>query len=243
MLASSSEQRFSAMVVAIPVALLAAALVALFTVPEGTPLLGLDHASFGRAAFAAAFVLWLALVGARRAGPVGLARVLSAATVWAAIIVGLTGAYAYRFEAADLAQRLMGELFPGEPQIGPIGEVIIRRRLGGEFVLPATIQGKRVAMLFDTGASTVVLRAEDAAWVGLDTRSLVFNVDVVTANGAASAAEIVLDKVAVGPIVVRNVRALVARKGALGESLLGMSFLERLDSYSVEHGKLVLKAK
>ena len=137
----------------------------------------------------------------------------------------------------------MGELFPGEPQIGAGGEVIVNRRLGGEFVVPATVEGTRVAMLFDTGASTVVLRAEDAAKVGLDTRALKFDVDVVTANGSASAAEVVLDRVAVGPIVARNVAALVARKGALGQSLLGMSFLERLQSYSVERGRLVLKGE
>jgi len=230
------------MVVAIPLALIGAALLALLATPEGTRLLGLDHASFARAAFAVALILWLGLIGARR-GPAGLARALSAATAWTAIIVGLTGVYTYRYEAADLAQRIMGELFPGEPQVDAGGEVIVNRRLGGEFVLPATIEGKRVVMLFDTGASTVVLRAEDAAWVGLDTRALHFDVDVVTANGSANAAEVLLDKVAVGPIVVRNVRTLIARKGALGESLLGMSFLERLDSYRVERGKLVLKGK
>ncbi len=231
------------MVFAIPLALLGAALVVLLAVPEGTPLLGLDHASFARAAFAVALLVWLALAGARRAGLAGLARVLSGAAVWAAIILGLTGAYTYRFEAAEFAQRLMGELFPGEPQIGAGGEVIVNRRLGGEFVVPATVANTRIAMLFDTGATTVVLRAEDAAKVGLDTRALNFDVDVVTANGAASAAEVVLDRVAVGPIVARNVAALVARKGALAESLLGMSFLERLQSYSVERGRLVLKGK
>ncbi len=228
---------------AIPLALLGVALIVLLAVPEGTPLLGLDHASFARAAFAVAFVVWLALAGARRAGAAGLARVLSGAAAWAAIILGLTGAYAYRFEAAEFAQRLMGELFPGEPQIGAGGEVIVNRRLGGEFVVPATIAETRIAMLFDTGASTVVLRAEDAAKVGIDARALKFDVDVVTANGSASAAEVVLDRVAVGPIVARNVAALVARKGALGQSLLGMSFLERLQSYSVERGRLILKGK
>ena len=45
------------------------------------------------------------------------------------------------------------------------------------------------------------------------------------------------------PIVVRGVRALVARPGALNESLLGMSFLEKLKSYSVEGGRLVLRGK
>jgi len=231
------------MVFVVPFALLGAALVALLAVPEATPLLGLDHASFARAAVALALVVWLALVGARRAGAAGLARVLSGAMVWAAIILGLTGAYAYRFEASDFARRLMGELFPGEPQIGAAGEVIVNRRFGGEFVVPATVGGTRVAMLFDTGASTVVLRAEDAAKVGLDARALKFDVNVVTANGAASAAEALLDRVAVGPIVVRDVRALVTRPGALGQSLLGMSFLDRLQSFSVERGKLVLKGK
>ena len=41
---------------------------------------------------------------------------------------------------------------------------------------------------------------------------------------------------------MRNVRALVVRPGALNESLLGMSFLERLQSYTVERGRLVLRA-
>ena len=231
------------MVLAVPLALLGAALVALLVVPEGTPLIGLDHASFARAAFAIALGVWLALAGARRAGAAGLARVVSGAAIWVALILGLTGVYAYRFEAEDFAQRLMGELFPGEPQVGAGGEVIVNRRLGGEFVVPVAVEGTRVAMLFDIGATTMVLRAEDAAKVGLDARGLKFDVDVVTANGAASAAEVVLDRGAVGPIVARNVAALVARKGALAESLLGMSFLERLQSYSVERGRLVLKGK
>lgn len=231
------------MILALPLALIGAALAALVVTPEDVPLLGLDHASFARAAFAIALLVWLGLAGARRAGAAGVARVFSAVAVWGAIILGLTGAYAYRFEAAEFAERLMGELFPGDPQIGAGGEVIVNRRLGGEFVVPATVADQRVAMLFDTGASTVVLRAEDAARVGLDARKLNFDVDVVTANGSANAAEVLIERMAVGPIVVRNVRALVARKGALGESLLGMSFLERLDSYAVERGKLVMKGK
>jgi aspartyl protease family protein len=231
------------MILAVPLALLGAALVVLLFVPEGTPLLGLDHASFARAAVAVTLIVWLALAGARRAGVAGLSRVLSGAAAWMAIILGLTGAYAYRFEATEFAQRLMGELFPGEPQIGARGEVIVNRRLGGEFVVPVAVGATRVAMLFDTGATTVVLRAEDAAKVGLDPRALNFDVNVVTANGSASAAEVTLDRVAVGPIIARNVAALVARKGALGQSLLGMSFLERLQSYSVERGRLVMKGK
>ena len=57
------------------------------------------------------------------------------------------------------------------------------------------------------------------------------------------AAEVRLGQIAIGPIVMRNVPALVARPGALDESLLGMSFLERLKSYAVERDRLILTAK
>ncbi len=231
------------MVVFLPLALLAAALIALVSVPAQTPLFGLDHGSFARAAFGLAFLTWLFLTLARRAGPGALARVLGGAAVWAAIILGLTGVYAYRFEVSDLADRVMAELFPDEPQIGRSGEVIVDRRLGGEFVIPAKVDGVRVAFLFDTGASSVVLRAEDARRIGVEAAGLDFDVSVVTANGAAMAAQTRIGEIAVGPIVMRNVGALVARPGALSESLLGMSFLERLQSYTVERGRLILRAK
>jgi len=89
----------------------------------------------------------------------------------------------------------------------------------------------------------VVLTAEDARRAGVETSRLVFDVPVSTANGAAMAAETRLEQIAVGPIVMRNVPAMVARRGALDESLLGMSFLERLKSYTVERDRLILVAK
>jgi aspartyl protease family protein len=227
----------------LPLLALAAALFALFVVPPATPILGLDHGSFARAAFGAALLLWLALAGAHRAGPGGLARAISGVAAWAFLIVGLTGVYAYRFELSDIADRVIAELLPDEPEIGRGGEVILNRRIGGEFVVPAKVDGTPVAFIFDTGASTVVLRAQDAAKVGIDTAGLDFDAPVITANGSAMAAATRIDRISVGPIIVRNVRALVAKPGALSESLLGMSFLERLQSYTVERGRLVLKAK
>ena len=62
-------------------------------------------------------------------------------------------------------------------------------------------------------------------------------------DGCRTLAPTRIAKISVGPIVMRDVRALVAKPGALSESLLGMSFLDRLQSYSVERGRLVLKAR
>jgi aspartyl protease family protein len=225
-----------------PVVVLAAALAALLVTPSQSTLLGLDHRSFASAAIGASVLLAL-LLSLRSARASDIARIVGAAAVWAALLVALTGFYAYRFEVSDVAARLAGEFFPSEPQVGRGGEVIVNRRLGGEFVVAARVNGTRVAFLFDTGASVVVLTATDARRAGVDTGALEYDVPVTTANGSALAAEVRLDQISVGPIVMRNVTALVARPGALEESLLGMSFLERLKSYTVERERLILTAR
>ena len=115
--------------------------------------------------------------------------------------------------------------------------------MSGEFAIAGRVNNARVTFLFDTGASAVVLTAADARRAGIAASGLDFDVPVTTANGSALAAEVRLDQIAVGPIVMRNVAALVARPGALDESLLGMSFLERLKSYTVERDRLVMVAR
>jgi aspartyl protease family protein len=225
-----------------PILVLTAALAALFSSSQST-VLGLDQQSFASAAIGVSILLWLLLSSLRSARPGDMGRIVGGALTWAAIFIALTGVYAYRFEASEIAERIAGEFFPSEPQVGRGGEVIVNRRLSGEFAIAGRVNGARVTFLFDTGASAVVLTAADARRVGVDASDLSFHVPVATANGAAMAAEVRLDKIAVGPIVMRDVAALVARPGALSESLLGMSFLERLKSYTVERDRLVMIAK
>ena len=218
----------------LPVAALAVAIAALLMTPHDTRLFGLSHQQFASAAIGVSLLLWLVLSGLRSARPSDIARLATAAMTWALLLIAVTGVYAYRFEASAIVGRITGELLPSEPQVERGGEVVINRRVSGEFAIAGRVNGARVTFLFDTGASAVVLTAEDARRAGVETSRLVFDVPVATANGAAMAAEMRLDQVAVGPIVMRNVPAMVARRGALDESLLGMSFLERLKSYTVE---------
>jgi aspartyl protease family protein len=227
----------------LPIAVLAVALAALLMTPRQSLLLGLNHQQFASAAIGAAILLWLILSGLRSARPSDVARLATAAMTWVLLFIALTGVYAYRFEASDIVGRIAGEFFPSEPQVGRGGEVIVNRRLSGEFAIAGRVNGARVTFLFDTGASAVVLTAADARRAGVDASGLNFDVPVATANSEAMAAEVRLDQIAVGPIVMRNVPAMVARRGALDESLLGMSFLERLKSYTVERDRLVMVAK
>jgi aspartyl protease family protein len=226
-----------------PFTVVVAALAALLLTPHDARLFGLSRQQFASAAIGVSLLLWLMLSGLRSARPSDIARLATAAMTWALLLIALTGVYAYRFEASEIFGRITGELFPSEPQVGRGGEVIINRRFSGEFAIGGRVNNARVTFLFDTGASAVVLTADDARRAGVEASRLVFDVPVATANGAAMAAETRLDQIAVGPIVMRNVPALVARRGALDESLLGMSFLERLKSYTVERDRLVMVAK
>jgi len=92
----------------------------------------------------------------------------------------------------------------------------------------------------DTGATIVVLTYEDAARLGLSPQSLDFSGMAQTANGVARMAPVMLDRVRVDDITLRDVQAAVAEKGALATNLLGMSFLGRLRSFAKQGNELVL---
>jgi aspartyl protease family protein len=96
-------------------------------------------------------------------------------------------------------------------------------------------------MVLDTGASSVVLSPEDAKAAGLPVDLLNYTVSIDTANGRTRAAPVTLDRVAVGGLEERSVEALVVQPGQLKTSLLGMSFLNRLQSWQVNGDRLVLK--
>ena len=68
-----------------------------------------------------------------------------------------------------------------------------------------------------------------------------YSVTVDTANGKTRAAAVTLDRVGVGGMVERSVPALIAQPGQLRTSLLGMSFLNRLESWEVRGDKLIMR--
>jgi aspartyl protease family protein len=111
----------------------------------------------------------------------------------------------------------------------------------GHFIASADINNRAVSVLVDTGASVVALSYEDAEKVGLRPGSLSYDVAVSTANGIAKAAPVMLREVEIDNVRVRDVQGLVMPRGAMRGTLLGMSFLSRLQSFSVQNGRLILK--
>ena len=118
--------------------------------------------------------------------------------------------------------------------------VHIPRGQGGEFALRAKINGVVAPMVVDTGATSVVLTYETAKAAGLPLELLEYDVDVETAGGHTKAARLTLDRLAVGGLVEKSVPALVVQRGQMKTNLLGMSFLDRLESWGVQADKLKL---
>lgn len=191
-------------------------------------------------------LVWLTLILSSVAvgwrGSAGLA--LKQALAWIAIAFILVVAYSYRDDfmglGGQLAERSMAALVPSSATQAAPGVVYLTRDLSGHFGADALVNGTHVHFMVDTGASDVALTPEDAERLGFNLDKLAYTMPYGTANGTVLAARVNLDEIAIGDIKLRNIRASVSRAG-LGQSLLGMSFLDELRGFEVQGNRLVLR--
>ena len=173
-------------------------------------------------------------------------EIIRGVLAWSLAILFLAGAYASRDQLAGFAGRLLGAIAPGVPISGRLSgngnpdSVTVVRAADGHFAVLGAIDEKSILFLVDTGASFVTLTHDDARDMGIDVDGLDYRVPIRTANGTMIAAAVTIDRLTVGPIERHNLKALVAPEGVLDQSLLGMTFLDTLSSYSISGDHLVL---
>ncbi|MCA1405235.1 TIGR02281 family clan AA aspartic protease [Ensifer sp. IC3342] len=224
-------------------AILAVGLALLIFNHESGQTFGINNDDFGRLVALGAIAALLSAGILRSRGRLG--EGLRLIFIWILIALALISVYVYRFELQSVGDRLLAELMPGRAMVITDSEgqqeVVLQRRLDGQFAADAVINGHEVSMLVDTGASSIALTYEDAERIGLDPANLSYTVTVMTANGRALAAPVTLPDIAIGPIERRNIRAMVAAEGRLDRSLLGMSFLSTLDFLQMRTNELRLR--
>ncbi|KSV66518.1 MULTISPECIES: TIGR02281 family clan AA aspartic protease [unclassified Sinorhizobium] len=228
---------------AILLSILAIGLILLIVNHDAGRTMGLANDDFGRLVSlgAIATLIGAGVLQSRRRFGEGLRQV----AIWLLITLALVSAYVYRFELHGFGNRLLAGLVPGRATVITDSEgqqeVVLHKMLNGHFETGVTVNGKDINMLVDTGASSIALTYEDAERIGLDPENLSYIVTVMTANGRAQAAPVMLQEISVGPITRRNIGATVAAKGRLDQSLLGMSFLSTLEMLQMRTDELRLR--
>lgn len=122
----------------------------------------------------------------------------------------------------------------------PSNELIYRREKDGHFYVDADVSGTRVRFLVDTGATVVVLSPADARALGLNIGDRDFSGRATTANGVTRVAPVTLRTITLDQLTLFDVPGIVVEQD-MPVSLLGMSFLRRLDSYETRDDQLVLR--
>jgi aspartyl protease family protein len=123
------------------------------------------------------------------------------------------------------------------PSAAP-NSLIYRADKSGHVLLDGNVNGASVRFMVDTGASLVALTLHDAEAAGISRSGLVFNQPISTANGVTKVATVKLREVRIGQFAVADVPAVVHEN--LHVSLLGQTFLKRLESYEMRDGVLTL---
>lgn len=109
--------------------------------------------------------------------------------------------------------------------LGAGSQVVLKRGLDGHYRAEALINGEKIDVLVDTGATGVAISQNVADKLNLK------SIDAIrtnTANGDSVGYMVRLDSIKLGGVEAKNVSAMIA-PGLEGDVLLGMSFLGRMD--------------
>ena len=161
-----------------------------------------------------------------------LGQKLQHLTVWALLFVGVIAGYALW---DDIRRVTMMSHSVREAT----GEITVPRALDGHYYLTLQITDEPVRFVIDTGATDMVLPLADARRTGVAVNERDFYGEARTANGIVRVAPVVLERVAIGPIVDTRLRATV-NEGDMDTSLLGMRYLERFERIEIRGDQMVL---
>ncbi len=119
--------------------------------------------------------------------------------------------------------------------------VEIERDMDGHFRADVLVNGQRVRMLVDSGASFIVIDEALAQRLGIAPPASAYTGTAMTANGEAQFAPIRLASVRIGDVERVDIPAGVMRGVSLPTPLLGQSFLGTLSEVTISGDRMKLK--
>lgn len=180
----------------------------------------------------------LLLVSSLAARRLPLGYVAKAGLAWIAIFATLFAIFSFRFEFIGIWERVKADI-SGTAGQNISGEAIeLRRQDDGHYWLMVNINGKPVRFMVDSGATMTAINATTAREAGVEADG--YPIILGTANGRIAAKRGVVRLLSVGPHSIENHQVVVSER--FGEvNVLGMNFLNSMQSWRVEANMMVLR--
>ena len=180
----------------------------------------------------------LLLVSSLAARRLPLGYVAKAGLAWIAIFATLFAIFSFRFEFIGIWDRVKADI-SGTAGQNISGEAIeLRRQDDGHYWLTVDINSKPVRFMVDSGATTTAINATTAKEAGVEADG--YPIILSTANGRIAAKRGVVRSLSVGPHSIENHPVVVSER--FGDvNVLGMNFLNSMQSWRVEANMMVLQ--
>jgi aspartyl protease family protein len=180
----------------------------------------------------------LLLVSSLAARRLPLRYVAKAGLAWVAIFASLFAIFSFRFEFIGIWERVKADISGTGGQSVSSEAIELRRQDDGHYWLMVGINGKPVRFMVDSGATMTAINATTAKEVGVEADG--YPIILSTANGRVAAKRANVQSLTVGPHRIENHPVVVSER--FGDvNLLGMNFLNSMQSWRVEANKMVLQ--
>ena len=182
-------------------------------------------------------LLLLSSLAARR---LPLGYVAKAAFAWIAIFAALFAIFSFRFEFQAVWARVKADISGTAGQSVNGNEISIRRQDDGHYWLQLGVNGTPVRFMIDSGATTTAVNADTARETGIEVDTTGYPVFLNTANGRVTAQRGVVQSLMIGSQEIGQHNVVVSE--SFGDTnVLGMNFLDSMQSWKVEGNVMTLK--
>ena len=182
-------------------------------------------------------LLLLSSLAARR---LPLGYVAKAAFAWIAIFAALFALFSFRFEFKAVWERVKADISGTAGQSVSGEEITIRRQDDGHYWLQVDVNGKPVRFMIDSGATTTAVNGNTARETGIQVDANGYPVFLNTANGSVAAQRGIIQSLKIGTHEIGQHNVVVSE--SFGDTnVLGMNFLDSMQSWRVEANVMTLK--
>ena len=182
----------------------------------------------------------LFLLGSLAARRLPLGYVAKAAFAWIAIFAALFAIFSFRFEFKAVWERVKADISGTAGQSVNGNEISIRRQDDGHYWLQLGVNGTPVRFMIDSGATTTAVNADTARETGIEVDTTGYPVFLNTANGRVTAQRGVVQSLMIGSQEIGQHNVVVSE--SFGDTnVLGMNFLDSMQSWKVEGNVMTLK--